>query len=165
MSYFVDKYTLYKDFARIEPYIEAPKLNEIRQAAVRDKFGKVGFYGLTLGGLLDAMNGDNDALFDCNGETVFDLYRVAAFSVWLNEFISVVNGLTLKPTAKQIAQSSGCKQLTFEESVYYFVRSYFNLPNFDAVRELTVGDYIMAKKDDYNKAVVDRNISNSLMNK
>jgi hypothetical protein len=141
------------------------KLEELRRAAVADKFGTECFYGLTLGGLLDGMRGDNDALFDCNGETVFDLYRVAAFSVWLNEFISVVNGLTLKPTAKQIAQSSGCKPLTFEESVYYFVRSYFNLPNFDAVRELTVGDYIMAKKDDFNKAVVDRNISNSLMNK
>ena len=161
----IDKYTLYRDFVAVEPYIEAPKLEELRQAAVRDKFGKVGFYGLTLGGLLDAMNGDNDALFDCNGDTVFDHYRVAAFCVWLNEFISVVNGLTLKPTAKQIAQSSGCKQMTFEESVYYFVRSYFGLPNFNAVRELTVGDYIMAKKDDYNKAVVDRNISNSLMNK
>lgn len=161
----IDKYTLYRDFAAVEPYIEAPKLEELRRAAVADKFGKVGFYGLTLGGLLDAMNGDNDALLDCNGETVFDLYRVAEFSVWVNEFIAVVNGLTLKPTAKQIAQSSGCKSLTFEESVYYFVRSYFNLPNFDAVRDLTVGDYIMAKKDDYNKAVVDRNISNSLMNK
>lgn len=158
----IDKYTLYRDFEAFEPYIEATKLEELQQAAVRDKFGKVGFYGLTLGGLLDAMNGDNDALFDCNGETVFDLYRVAEFSVWLNEFVAVVNGLTLKPTAKQIAQSSGCKQLTFEESVYYFVRSYFGLPNFNAVRDLTVGDYIMAKKDDYNKAVVDRNISNSL---
>ena len=161
----IDKYTLYRDFAAVEPYIEASKLEELRRAAVADKFGKVGFYALTLGGLLDGMRGDFDALTDCGGDTVFDLYRVAEFSVWLNEFIAVVNGLTLKPTAKQIAQSSGCKSLTFEESVYYFVRSYFNLPNFDAVRELTVGDYIMAKKDDFNKAVVDRNISNSLMNK
>lgn len=161
----IDKYTLYRDFAAVEPYVEAPKLEELRRAAVADKFGMEGFYSLTLGGLLDGMRGDFDALIDCAGDTVFDHYRVAAFCEWLKEFISVVNGLTLKPTAKQIAQSSGCKSLTFEESVYYFVRSYFNLPNFDSVRELTVGDYIMAKKDDFNKAVIDRNISNSLMNK
>ena len=161
----IDKYTLYRDFAAVEPYIEAPKLEELRRASVADKLGTEGFYGLTLGGLLDGMRGDFDALTDCGGDTVFDRYRIAAFCEWLKEFVAVVNGLTLKPTAKQIAQSSGCKSLTFEESVYYFVRSYFGLPNFDAVRELTVGDYIMAKKDDFNKAVVDRNISNSLMNK
>ena len=42
------------------------------------------------------------------------------------------------------------------------MRSYFGLPNFDAVRELKVADYIMAKKDDYNKAVVDRNVANQI---
>jgi len=154
----VDKYTLYRDFAAVEPYIEAPQLEELRRAAVVDKFGTEGFYGLTIGGLLDGMNGDLSALQDCDGETVFDRYRVAAFGEWLNEFVAVVNALTLKPTPKQIRQAAGCKPLTFEESVYYFVRSYFNLQNFNAVRDLTVGDYIMAKKDDYNKAVIDRNI-------
>ena len=158
----IDKYTLYRDFAAVEPYIEAPKLEELRRAAVADKFGKIGFYGLKLGELLDGMKCDFDALMDCDGETVFDRYRVAAFCEWLKEFVALVDSLTLKPTPMQARQTRGCKTLTFEESVYYFVRSYFGLPNFDAVRELTVGDYIMAKKDDFNKAVVDRNISNSL---
>lgn len=158
----IDKYTLYRDFAAIEPYVEAPRLEELRRVAVADKFGLEGFYGLTLGGLLDGMMGDFDALTDCGGDTVFDRYRVAAFCEWLKEFVAIVNSLTLKPTPHQARQASGCKSLTFEESVYYFVRSYFGLPNFNAVRDLTVGDYIMAKKDDFNKAVVDRNISNSL---
>ena len=161
----IDKYTLYRDFAPIEPYVEAPKLEELRRAAVADKFGMECFYGLTLGGLLDGMRGDFDALMDCGGDTVFDRYRIAAFCEWLKEFVAVVDSLTLKPTPKQRMQANGCKTLTFEESVYYFVRSYFGLHSFDAVRDLTVGDYIMAKKDDYNKAVVDRNISNSLINK
>ena len=161
----IDKYTLYRDFVAVEPYVEASKLEELRRAAVDDKFGTEGFYGLTLGGLLDGMRGDFDALMDCGGDTVFDQYRVAAFCEWLKEFVALVDSLTLKPTPKQMMQTSGCKSLTFEESVYYFVRSYFGLPNFNAVRDLTVGDYIMAKKDDFNKEVVDRNISNSLMNK
>lgn len=157
----VDKYTLYRDFAAVEPYIEAPQLEELRRAAVADKFGENGFYDLTLGGLLDGMNGDFSALQDCGGETVFDRYRAAAFGEWMKEFVAVVDNLTLKPTPQQRMQANGCKPLTFEESVYYFVRSYFNLQNFNAVRDLTVGDYIMAKKDDYNKAVIDRNISKS----
>lgn len=158
----IDRTTLYRDFAPLEPYVEASKLEELRHSAVAEKFGTDGFYGLTLGGLLDAMQGDYDALYDCNGETVFDRYRVAAFNEWLNTFVSIVNTLTLKPSPKQIAQASGTLSLTFEESVYYFMRSYFGLPNFDAVRELKVADYIMAKKDDYNKAVVDRNVANQI---
>ena len=158
----IDKHTLYKDFTQIEPYVDASQLEELRRSAVAERFGTGGFYDMTLGGLLDAMKDDFDALQECHGETVFDVYRVAAFRQWLNEFIAVVEALTLKPTAKQVAQSNGCKPLTFEESVYFFTRSYFGLKDFDSVRELTVADYIMAKKDDYNKAVVDRNVANKI---
>ena len=158
----IDRYTLYKDFAQIEPYVDASKLEELRRSAVAEKFGAGSFYDMTLGGLLDAMKDDFDALQECHGETVFDVYRVAAFRQWLNEFIAVAEALTLKPTAKQVAQSNGCKPLTFEESVYFFTRSYFGLKDFDSVRKLTVADYIMAKKDDYNKAVVDRNVANKI---
>ena len=158
----IDHYTLYKDFEPIEPYVDASKLDELRRSAVAEKFGTGGFYDMTLGGLLDAMKDDFDALQDCHGETVFDVYRVAAFSQWVNEFIAAVEALTLRPTAKQVAQSSGCKPLTFEESVYFFTRSYFGLKDFDSVRELTVADYIMAKKDDYNHNIVERNIANAI---
>ena len=100
----IDKHTLYKDFTQIEPYVDASKLDELRMSAVTEKFGTGGFYDMTLGGLLDAMKDDFDALQECHGETVFDVYRVAAFRQWLNEFIAAVEALTLKPTAKQIAQ-------------------------------------------------------------
>lgn len=158
----IDKYTLYKDYAPIEPYVDAPKIEELMRSAVADRFGMGGFYEMKLGGLLDAMKDDFDALQDCHGETVFDVYRVAAFRQWLNEFIAAVETLTLRPSAKQMAQSNGCKPLTFEESVYFFTRSYFGLKDFDSVRELTVADYIMAKKDDYNHNVVERNIANAI---
>lgn len=158
----IDKHTLYKDFAPIEPYVNAQKIEELMRSAVADKFGTGGFYDMSLGVLLDAMQDDFDALYECHGETVFDVYRVAAFRQWLNEFIAAVEALTLRPTAKQMAQSSGCKPLTFEESVYFFTRSYFGLKDFDSVRELTVADYIMAKKDDYNHNVVERNIANAI---
>ena len=158
----IDRYTLYSDFERVEPYVSADVLERLRVTAVVDMFGDEGFYGMTLGVLLDAMRGDFDGLTQCNGETVFDRFRMNAFSEWIKEFVAVVNGLTLKPTPQQQRQASGCKSVTFEESVYFFVRSYFGLPSFNAVRGLTVGDYIMAKKDDFNKAVIDRNISNSL---
>ena len=105
---------------------------------------------------------DFDALQECHGETVFDVYRVAAFGQWVNEFIAAIEALTLRPSAKQMAQSSGCKPLTFEESVYFFTRSYFGLKDFNSVRDLTVADYIMAKKDDYNHNVFERNIANAI---
>lgn len=159
----IDRFTLYKDFESVEPYVKTETLNDIRDAAVKDKYGADGFYSLTLGVFMDAAFYNNyDALFDCGGETVFDRYRIAAFCVWVNEFIDAAEKLTLKPTAKQIAAANGCQKVTFEESVYFFMREYFGLQSFDAVRELSVSDYLLAKKDTYNKQVVERNTLNNL---
>lgn len=159
----VDKNTLYRDFESVEPYVDALTLNEIREGAVRDKFGDAGFYSLTIGAFIDAaFYNVYDCLFDRNGETVFDRYKLSAFAVWLNEFIAAAEGLTLKPTAKQIAAASGCRKVTFEESVYFFMREYFGLASFDAVRDLTVSDYLLAKKDAYNKQVIERNALKTL---
>ena len=161
----IDKYTLYKDFASVESLAPASQLFALRDVAVRDKFGEAGFYQLSIGDFLDAaIYNKYDALFDCRGETVFDRYRILAFSVWLDEFISAAEGLTLKPTPKQIAASSGCRPVTFEESVYFFMREYFGLSSFDAVRDLTVSDYLLAKKDTYNKQVVERALLNRVKN-
>lgn len=161
----IDKYTLYKDFASVEMFAPASQLYALRDVAVRSKFGDAGFYSMSIGAFLNAAIYQNyDALYDCRGETVFDVYRVLAFAVWVEEFISVAEELTLKPTPKQIAAASGCRPVTFEESVYFFMREYFGLQSFDAVADLPVSDYLLAKKDTYNKQVVERATLNRIKN-
>ena len=153
----VDKNTPWDAFAPSEQYVDDAGKKRIKDAAVKEMFGDNGFFAMSIKTLLEAMHGETDALHRNNGESVFDVYRVAAFADWLEEFIQLVDNLTLKPTAQQAKLSFGCLSMTFDESVYIFLRDYFNLPSFDAVLTLTVGDYVLAKKDTYNKQIVERN--------
>ena len=153
----VDKNTLYTDFAASERYINADEVNRIMNAAVVAKYGDNGFFTLTIGALLDGMHGEFRPMYDANGLTVFDVYRVRAFSVWVRDFIGLVERFTLKPTAKQIGYTNGCVKMSFDESVYVFLREYFGLHRFDDVLDLTVADYLLAKKDTFNRMVVERN--------
>ena len=82
---------------------------------------------------------------------------VRAFSAWLRDFVALVDSFSLKPTAKQIRYANGCVEMSFDESVYVFLREYFNLPRFDDVLGLTVGDYLLAKKDNFNRMTIERN--------
>lgn len=155
----IDKHTLYRDFAPVEPYVEPSTHDELRRASVVERYGEGGFYEMTLGDFLDAAEHDDiSVLQDCNGETVFDVYRATAFSLWVNELIALLEGYNIKPTAKQVAAAGACKTISFEESVYFFCREYFGLQNFDDVRKLKVVDYILARKETYNRLMMERNL-------
>ena len=156
----IDRYTTAKEFAEIEQYVNDAQSKAIKDAAVSSLFGEIGFYGMKIGAMLDAMHGNYEGIRQDDGNTVFDIMRIKAFKEWLDEFLSVAEKLTPKPTATQVKNAAGTIRLSFDESVYIFCRAYFGLPNFDAVNELTVGDYLLAKKDDYNQRIVDNNTMN-----
>ena len=156
----IDRHTTAREFAEIEKYVSDEQRKAIKEVAVRSLFGEAGFYGMTIGSMLDAMHGNYEGIRQDDGNTVFDIMRIEAFKEWLDEFLSVAETLTPKPTARQVKNSMGTIRLSFDEAVYIFCRSYFGLPNFDAVNELTVGDYLLAKKDDYNQRIVDNNTMN-----
>lgn len=155
----VTKATAYDGvFVAAEALMTDADKDAIRAAAVRARYGDAGFYAMRLGDLLDAMDGRLDGVAtQQEAETVFGVYRLKAFPDWLNEFLTVTENLTPKPTAKETRVTQGCLKMTFGEAVYVFCRKYFGLQSFDAVGDLTVGDYLLAKKDDYNRIVADRN--------
>lgn len=153
----IDRYTTAKDFADVEPYIDESQRQAIKDAAVRSLFKDAGFYAMTIGAMLDAMHGIYDGIRQDDGNTVFDIMRIEAFTDWLDEFLAVVERLTPKPTPRQAKNAVGTLPMTFDESVYVFCRSYFGLKSFDEVNALTVGDYVLAKKDDYNQRTIDNN--------
>lgn len=153
----IDRYTKAKGFAPYADIIDESQRKAIKDAAVRSLFGDAGFYRMSIGAMLDAMHGNYDGIRQDDGNTVFDIMRVEAFKEWVDEFLEVVSGLTVKPTPKQLKNAFGTLPMTFDESVYVFCRAYFGLHNFDAVNTLTVGDYILAKKDDYNQRTIDNN--------
>lgn len=153
----VNRTTIWDDFAASEPYISDEDKQKVMDAAVKEMLGENGFYDVTIKTLLEGMHGEFAGLWMDEGKTVFDVYRVLAFTNWLKDFIALVDRLTLKPTAKQVKWSAGCIEMSFDESVYVFLRSYFGLHCFDDVQTMTVADYVLAKKDTYNKMIVERN--------
>lgn len=159
----VTKETTYEEFAAYEPHVSDEDKKRLEQKAVEVKYGQNGFYGMTLGAFLDGIHGRFEPMWDNGGLSVFDIYRTKAFAEWTLGFTDTLAGLSLKPTAKQQQYQQGCRPVSFEESIYLFCRSYFGLHSFDAVLDLTVADYLLAKKDDYNKQVCERNMMKSTL--
>lgn len=158
----VNKGTTYKDFEPYEPYVSDDDKAKIKKAAIAAKFGDNGFYAMKVGAFLSAYHCDFGVLYDDGGTTAFDVYRAAAFADWLKDFCDVLDNLTMKPDLRQMKSQQGCVAMTFDESVFIFCRNYFGLQRFDDVLKLSVADYLMAKKDDYNRQVIDRNASKQM---
>lgn len=159
----INKDTKYSELRFVEPYLEEDETLRIEDAAVQTRFGKDGFYAMTLGDFFAIMGGDTETLTKGMGDdTVFAVYLGRAFDAFVDFFIERLKSLTLPPTPESMRTSQGCLDVGFDESVYVFCREYFNLHTFADVEALKVADYIMARKDAYNRAVVERNMAASI---
>ena len=155
----VDTHTRYEDFRKWEPILADGMAEALEKAAVRAVYGDDGFWAMPLGEMFAVMAGDTRPLTGDTPETVFSVYRMKAFARFVDDLIGKLKALTLPPTPDGVTASQGCLDYAFDESVYVFCRSYFGLHGFEAVESLKVADLIMAKKDAYNQAVVDRNMA------
>ena len=66
---------------------------------------------------------------------------------------------------KELAASKNCYPTEFAESMLIFSRSYFGLHSFKEATHITLGDFILAKKDSYNSTVFQKTYSNIIMKK
>lgn len=155
----IDRNTETREFAPFAAMVSKEDVARLKAAAVKDRFGESGFYGMTVGQLTTVISGDIRPLLDSGGRTVFDEMRVQAFKDFIDELCAALRGLTLPPTPESVRMASGTMSSTFAESVYLFTRSYFGLPSFKEADRVLVSEYLLARKDDYNRQVVERNAS------
>lgn len=155
----IDRHTLNEELAPLLSIVTDEDMGRVRKAAVRDKYGDAGFYGMTVGDFTTVLSGDVRPLLQSGGRTVFDTCRVEAFREWVDELSDTLKRLTPPPTAESVKLNAGTIPSEFVESVYLFCRSYFSLDSFEQADRLKVSEFVLAKKDDYNHAVVDRNVS------
>lgn len=155
----IDRHTLNEELAPLLSIVTEEDMGRVRKAAVRDKYGDAGFYGMTVGDFTTVLSGDVRPLLQSGGRTVFDTCRVEAFREWVDELSDTLKRLTPPPTAESVKLNAGTIPSEFVESVYLFCRSYFSLGSFEQADRLKVSEFVLAKKDDYNHAVVDRNVS------
>ena len=158
----IDRHTLVSEFSPFVRFVDEEAMERVRKAAVRDKFGEAGFYGMTVGDFTTVIAGDPRPLYDSGGRTVFDNCRVDAFKAFIDELAATLKRMKLPPTADSVRMTSGTIPVEFVESIYLFCRNYFNLPSYDKADALKVSEYLMARKDDYNRQVIDRNVAQSM---
>lgn len=158
----VDRHTTNVEFEPWRKYIGAEDMERLKKAAVADRFGVGGFNAMTVGQLTTVLAGDPRPLYRSGGRTLFDTLTVEAFGEFIDKLAETLKRLTVTPTPESIKLSSGVMPSEFTESVYLFCRSYFGLPSFEAADTLKVSEYLLARKDDYNKQIVDRNVANAM---
>lgn len=161
----VDRHTTLEEFARWEPLITDDNRERIKDAAVTDMFGDGGFLNMRIGDLTTVIAGDPRPLYQSGGRTVYDARRVEAFSDFIDRLIKTLQGYVLPPTGDSAKLSAGLIPSTFVESVYLFTRRYFGLPSFEDADRIRVSEFLLARRDDYNDKLEDRNMSNLFKSK
>lgn len=150
----VDAKTRYKDF---EPFVAALQDGEdkrLQDAAARHYIGEGGFWDLTIRQYIELTEGESDIKADL--ESVYGVYFVAGLSVFLQEFVDKIEALKIEPTEKEQRAMAGCLQVSLAESMLVFTRRYFGLHNFTDAEGITLGDYYIARRDDYNAQIYQR---------
>lgn len=147
--------TRYSDFYRYEPYLSEESKEALKKAAL-DAYGQ--YTDLTIERFSHLTSLDRDEVAK-EYDTVFKVYWLIGFKDFVEEFSKTLTNLTLKPTPMEASASSVCYPSTMIESMLVFSRSYFGLKSFAEAGQVTLGDYLIARKDDYNSKAFERRIN------
>lgn len=146
----------YSKYVDILPFVtDASRKELMEQAAkIRDP------YTLTLAEFFACADGD----FECVIKDVANLSTGEAlwldvFKAFMTDFGKILEKLVIPQTPEQKQASANCLPVEWQEGMLVFVRSYFGLKSFTEAENITIGDYLLAKKDEYNTAIFQRNMA------
>ena len=150
----------YAEYTEYLPLLTVKSREELSEAA--EKVHPM--WELKIGELFRLCDGDFSSIID-KEPLLWQILWVERFPKFFEEFVRVAQRLTLEPTQEQKAAAADCLPMEWQEGILIFARSYFGLHSFAAVEQLTLGDYILAKKHDYNTALAERNMHKKQMQK
>lgn len=155
----INESTLYIEFIPIEKLIDDETKNNIIKSS-QEVYGN--YYDMTLDRLITLLDPNCEEYQDLNNPltTVFKVYWFLGFKEFFEKFLSILQNLTIKESPDEFAASRNCYPVDFSESLLIFTRSYFNSPSFKEAAKITIGEFLMAKKDAYNKAIFERTYTN-----
>lgn len=156
----VSKKTPFIDIALFCDYIKDSSKKELTDKA-EEELG--GCWDLTFREFFELSRGN----FECKGIdlshpeklTVLQYYWCERFKAFVDEFSATLDKLQAPQSIEAQKASQACLDVTFEESVLIFCREYFNLHCFADVYGITLGEFLIAKKDVYNKTAFERAMS------
>lgn len=145
----------YSRYADILPFVT----DESRKELIAKVIEKRNPYTLTLADFFACVKGDFSCVVtDVDQPTTADVLWVENFVTFIEEFAAVLKRLSIPQTAEQKQAQKNCLPVDWQEGMLVFARKYFGLHNFADAEKITIGDFLIAKKDDYNTAIFERNL-------
>ena len=145
--------TKYRDFVPYEKVLEEGEVQHIKKAA--EQFFKP-CHTLTLNEFWGCLVGNFELLGDMSDPSVLQVYWIKRFVDFAEEFTKTCERLNVKDVETEILQN-GCVPLSAQESTLVFVQEFFGLHSFMQAGEITIGEYILARKARFNAYKVRKN--------
>ena len=142
--------------------IEKDSEKELKEQATK-YFLPNGFWYISLGAFLNAINGNFDGLFGkefkMEKATVFEYYLISAFRDFVDEFTTALNNLCLKPTIDEVQASKNLAKIDLSEGFLVYAMKTFGYKSSREAEECILIDFLMRKKDDFNTQLFQRNLA------
>lgn len=148
-------------WAKVAPFFSAYP-DAMAQLLSRFKPTDVNFEALTVKGMLEAVSGRMPEELErkLGGCTVGDWCGVMlGVRKGLEAFAKFMEETTPPVTVEQKRMTNGVLSGNIEESVLMTLKSCFSLHGFEDAHKLTVYEYMVARKEVYNEAVINYNQS------
>ena len=147
--------TKWAEFESVDPYITEETRKDLHKAA-QDAIRRYG--ELTIDEFFGLVGGDLSILGMIEEPTVLQMYWMRGFEQFCKELTDATEKLKVPsdPNKEQVYQR-GCVELSTQEHMLIFVRAYFGLPSFYEAGKRTMGEYLTARKDEYNKGMMQYN--------
>ena len=122
-----------------------------------------GFWYISLGSFLNAINGNFDGLFGkefkMQKATVFEYYLIAAFKDFVDDFTTALNNLSLKPTIEEAQAQTILPKVELTEGFLVYAMKTFGYKSSREAEECILMDFLMRKKDDFINQQFQRNLA------
>lgn len=93
--------------------------------------------------------------------TFFDYIKIVnTFEIGTKNFHAIIESTNPPRTAEEDAATSGLLEMSTEESMLSFLCEHFNLQSFEQAQNLTLYEYISARKISFNNVKYQKNLAN-----
>lgn len=146
----IDKQTKWKDVAVVYILATEQERKRVEDLCAERVLGDGGCWSLSVGDFIELAQGGKVQDFAEHGEAVAVL-ATFALRRWVEDLMNLLTKLVPPKSTKQI--SAPTLEMAMSEAMLVFTREYFGCGSFAESSKVAMADYVLARKDHYNKVV------------
>lgn len=154
----IDAKTKWQEVEPIYAILKDADIEALKDTALRLHGVNGDFYTLTIEQFLTISGGDLKA-FNLRGDgTAYERIFIDELQAFLRDYINRLTSYSVPQTSDEQIAGKVCMEVTTGEGLLIFARSYFGLKSFEEAGKLTLAELLIAKKDNYNNIVYQREL-------